>query len=203
MGIFIKKDKYGSRRKYTKRKCEQCGKKFDAVLKNIRIGKARFCCMSCFRESQKKQVDMVCSNCGKKFTRAKARLNCSRHGIYFCSRECKDIGQRIGGISKIQPPHYGNGKRNYRDIAFRAYKEKCLVCGYNDDPRILEVHHIDNNRENNKLENLIVLCPICHRKITLRYYSLVIKGNGSARGGHLICNQDIQPGSNPGFSIGR
>ena len=38
---------------------------------------------------------------------------------------------------------------------------------------MLEVHHIDENRANNELDNLIVLCPICHRKLTTGKYELI------------------------------
>lgn len=42
---------------------------------------------------------------------------------------------------------------------------KCQVCGFNEDVRVLDVHHIDKNKENNKIENFIVLCPNCHAKV--------------------------------------
>ena len=29
-------------------------------------------------------------------------------------------------------------------------------------PLVLELHHIDNNHNNNELSNLEVLCPNCH-----------------------------------------
>jgi len=41
----------------------------------------------------------------------------------------------------------------------------CPIC---DDTSVdhFEVHHIDENPENNLLDNLLLLCPICHSKIT-------------------------------------
>ena len=42
---------------------------------------------------------------------------------------------------------------------------------YLEDDEI--VHHIDENREHNELNNLTILCPTCHRKITLGYYKLI------------------------------
>src|SRR5262249_12260821 len=41
----------------------------------------------------------------------------------------------------------------------------CTCCGFNKWPLILQLHHIDKNRENNSLENLTVLCPNCHRAL--------------------------------------
>jgi 5-methylcytosine-specific restriction endonuclease McrA len=61
---------------------------------------------------------------------------------------------------------------NYRKIAFDHLPHKCSVCGFDKDVRLLEVHHIDEDRQNNYLNNLIILCPTCHRGITLGYYVL-------------------------------
>ena len=72
----------------------------------------------------------------------------------------------------MRPLHYGISGGDYRFKAFQAYEHKCAICGWDEDERILEVHHIDSNREHNELDNLIILCPTCHRKITLHYYDL-------------------------------
>lgn len=42
---------------------------------------------------------------------------------------------------------------------------KCFECGitkWNNKPIVLELEHIDGNRNNNKKENLKLLCPNCH-----------------------------------------
>jgi len=53
---------------------------------------------------------------------------------------------------------------NYRKLAFEYYKPPhvCVVCGFGI-PDVLEVAHVDGNRKNNKVENLVILCPTCHR----------------------------------------
>jgi predicted restriction endonuclease len=56
----------------------------------------------------------------------------------------------------------------YRRYALRTYGEKCELCGYNKYKEALEVHHIDKNRRNNNIKNLMVLCPNCHRLLTLK-----------------------------------
>ena len=33
-----------------------------------------------------------------------------------------------------------------------------------------EIHHIDENRQNNELSNLMILCPLCHKKLTTHKY---------------------------------
>ena len=123
------------------------------------------------------RTDLKCAYFGNKFIRLTSKLNKSKSGIYFCCREHKDLAQRIEfGLKEIQPDHYGNTTDNiynYRRNAYRNYPHKCAVCGWDEDEDILEVHHIDENREHNELFNLIILCPICHRKLSSHKYKLV------------------------------
>lgn len=42
---------------------------------------------------------------------------------------------------------------------------QCPFCN-NTDVGHFEIHHIDENPNNHKIENLILLCPTCHSKIT-------------------------------------
>ena len=49
-------------------------------------------------------------------------------------------------------------------LAFRNYKHKCVMCGLEEEC-CLQVHHIDGNRHNSSLDNLIILCANCHSRI--------------------------------------
>jgi 5-methylcytosine-specific restriction endonuclease McrA len=51
---------------------------------------------------------------------------------------------------------------NYRKLAFEHYDPVCAYCGFGI-PSILEVAHIDGNRNNNNIDNLVILCPNCHK----------------------------------------
>jgi 5-methylcytosine-specific restriction endonuclease McrA len=51
---------------------------------------------------------------------------------------------------------------NYRKIAFEKYEPLCAHRGFGI-PAVLEVAHIDGNRENNDPSNLVILCPNCHK----------------------------------------
>jgi len=109
----------------------------------------------------RKGGDVECAYCGKKFHKPPNKQKLSRSGLYFCCREHKDLAQRIGGIKAIQPDHYRNGV-HYTVQAFRHLANKCNRCGYDEEVRILNVHHRDYNRDNNQLDNLEILCPNCH-----------------------------------------
>jgi len=70
-----------------------------------------------------------------------------------------------------------NSKRDYKsrvrrevriEEAFRKTVQlagRCLFCGYNRDPRVLEAHHIIGKKRGGPL---VILCPTCHRELTLR-----------------------------------
>jgi 5-methylcytosine-specific restriction endonuclease McrA len=50
----------------------------------------------------------------------------------------------------------------YRKLAFSHYQQVCAHCGFGI-PDVLEVAHIDGNRSNNAVANLVILCPNCHK----------------------------------------
>lgn len=52
--------------------------------------------------------------------------------------------------------------RGDRQAALSHYPRRCLYCGFGIEA-VLEVAHLDCNRDNCGLDNLAVLCPTCHR----------------------------------------
>ena len=55
---------------------------------------------------------------------------------------------------------------NYRKRAFASYPPICAHCGFGITA-VLEVAHIDGNRQNNDVANLVILCPNCHKMLDL------------------------------------
>ena len=55
---------------------------------------------------------------------------------------------------------------NYRTICFKYHKKECVVCKEN---KILSVHHMNQNHNDNRPENLVPLCPTHHQYIHSRY----------------------------------
>jgi hypothetical protein len=53
-------------------------------------------------------------------------------------------------------------KINYRKLAFETYGPLYAHWGFGI-PDVLEVAHIDGNRDNNDPLNFVVLCPNCHK----------------------------------------
>lgn len=146
-----------------------------------RDNRPHYICPQCQKDARQNRINsnrvmVKCAYCDTEFSKPPSKINNSKSGLFFCCREHKDLAQRCETGEKfasIRPDHYGTTSKDYRSKAFDAYEHKCSVCGWNEDERILEVHHIDANHENNELNNLMILCPICHRKLTLHYYQLV------------------------------
>lgn len=144
-------------------------------------------CPKCQEEERKEKKEqnyttLQCAYCGKEFKRLISKLENSKSGLYFCCRQHKDLAQRLESGEKfdlMRPEHFGNytdgatAVKSYRKTAFNYYPHKCAICGWDEDEDILQVHHIDENRQNCFKENLIILCPTCHWKLTLHKYKLI------------------------------
>ena len=144
--------------------CKGCSNTFLVEIREVNKGQ-EYCSRNCFNKNRPliiKEPNCICGQCKVNFYKNPSSMKNSKSGIYFCSRKCKDESQIIGGIKEIQPGHYNDNKSNYRKIIFRIKPKKCESCGYDKITDILEVHHIDENRHNNTIENLQVLCPNCH-----------------------------------------
>ena len=165
-------DTEGRKRLFSYYVCDACGceyKKQTRLAKNAKY--EHFCSTQCGTKANinNKHIELICAHCSSTFTRLESRLSLSKHGIYFCSRACKDAGQSY--IEAIKPDHYGTGITNYRDKAFSSYEVVCATCGF-DNEYALEVHHIDKNRSNNNINNLIILCANCHTLVHKNKLSL-------------------------------
>ena len=44
-------------------------------------------------------------------------------------------------------------------------KKVCVVCGFS---KIVDLHHLDGNKNNGSKTNLVGLCPNCHRELHLK-----------------------------------
>lgn len=80
----------------------------------------------------------------------------------FCSRSCAN--------NRIE--QWRHNARHYRTICFYHWEKKCHICGYD---KIVSVHHIDENKENNEIHNLIPLCQNCHSEVHHNKYAQGMK----------------------------
>ena len=154
----------GIKRKAEKHNCKFCGKEF-LRRKNASASK-KYCSKKCHEKSRKKRIIVRCANCDKEIERTPFRLKLVKHGFHFCNRECKEEAQKLGGsCPEIRPAHFGTGtgEHSYRESMKEEIKLGCVDC-FNKTEYILMVHHKDGIRQNNKKENLEVVCRNCHTK---------------------------------------
>lgn len=170
--------------------CEYCGKEH-----NGEYGSGRFCSKSCAisftnknRKIDRKQINKkiseglqkynkehpkeiiyynyICEKCGKEFKSKKIKNgrhihcnDCKRKVVHFKNIDSltsiKDLSKRT--ISKI----------------FERSNKGCSICGWNEST--CDIHHIipKSKGGNNDNDNLIIVCPNCHRIIhTSNKYSI-------------------------------
>jgi len=151
--------------KVIQRDCETCKRSFNAPVREVKRGNGRFCSLSCSSKRTKtKEPNCQCAYCDTEIYKFPSKIAASKSGLVFCDRACKEQAQKIGGLKAIQPAHYGTStSTQYRKLAFRELPNQCNRCSYCQHPEVLEVHHLDRNRDNNLIENLEILCPTCHR----------------------------------------
>ena len=101
----------------------------------------------------RRHVFYPCKNCGIKFKR-------STYMQRICDA-CKEIKlQEQKGYNKN---YYNNQSFNLlRKRIFNRDDNSCKICR---STQKLNIHHWDKNHDNNKLDNLITLCYICHAGI--------------------------------------
>ena len=119
-----------------------------------------------------------CLHCG---------LELSTRQNKYCSNKCqadyqynKYIDRWHKGLEKGVIGKFQLSSHIERFI-WTKYDSKCAVCDWSEKNPItnkspLEIEHVDGNFENNREENLLLLCPNCH-SLTPTYKALN-KGKG-------------------------
>ena len=146
-------------------KCGTCGKRFPVKPFRLRHSNALYCSRKCHHNGMAKKVNLRCSTCGNEVVRTPSKVKNSKSGQFFCNKSCQ-TKWRNRYFSGEKHKNWSHGKAiNYRRILANSDRKKvCRHCG-EDDKRVLAVHHIDENRRNNNLENLMWLCHNCHHLV--------------------------------------
>lgn len=152
--------------------CAKCGKEFEVELRKYNASKKEnsnfYCSNECYSHRGSQLCE--CANCGKLIWRTNSQIKKSKTGNVYCSRSCSTSkNNTLFKTGEDHPNYLGN---NYRKKAFDNYVHACHICNWDEDEDILEVHHINENHSDNDINNLMILCPICHRKLTSHKYKL-------------------------------
>jgi len=142
----------------------------------------KFCSRSCSasynnaKYPKRSPIIRKCCRCKNK---------CKSNKSKYCSRECRNIHHRETKDKQILSNGFGDG--HYHNNTIRKYMIKhhgnfCMICGqsgddWNGKPITLIVDHIDGRSNNNKLDNLRIVCPNCDCQLST--YKAKNKGNST------------------------
>lgn len=141
--------------------CRWCSEGFYAKPNWLNIGHGKYCSIYCRGRAHRKGKVVKCRLCHKEVYKPLKDLRLSRSGKYFCGRKCalEWLSTKQFGENHASWKH---GEFAYRGMLLRqGLKLFCRFCGRNDK-RTLIVHHLDQNRRNNAISNLMWLCFNCH-----------------------------------------
>ena len=118
----------------------------------------------------KEKINIICKSCKKEF-----KVSLCNKNKKFCSKECYTEGLSNFYIGK-NASNWQGGKsfEEYSPLFNQQLKEKvrvrdnfiCQLCGIPELEfnKRLCIHHIDYDKQNNNINNLISLCMNCHLK---------------------------------------
>jgi len=157
--------------------CSWCGNPHEKIISKVTNN--NYCCKECQYKHisylKRDRVETSCYTCGEPLSLKRCQIS-ERN---FCSRECMgkqlSIEQRgenchlwRGGISfKPYSPEFNN---RLKTIIRERDRFTCQLCGITEElvGQKLDVHHIDYDKTNNEVINLISLCKSCHSKTNFK-----------------------------------
>lgn len=150
-------------RYWVRRACLSCGTDFSVRRCYAKRGQGKFCSTSCATTHRNLHNNPTKSaEVRKKISANHADVSGKNNPMfgkkgqdapgYIDGRRIGEAGQRLKDSA-------------WRVVAFRHKERRCELCGSEPAGRRLHVHHIDGDRMNNHLENLIVVCVECHNTV--------------------------------------
>jgi hypothetical protein len=141
--------------------CDFCSREFKKKKSQLKLSAKHYCSIHCSEQGRRKGKTIQCFTCDKLTYKSLKDLKNSKSGKYFCSQICSNVWigkqQRAGNN-----PNWTGGLSSYKILLKRTKsKQVCNLCG-KDNLKMLCVHHLDRNRKNNNMQNLIWLCRNCH-----------------------------------------
>ncbi len=179
--------------------CVVCGKAKEVHPCRLNYHKVVVCSMKCLGVYNRSRyegaksptwkgglVTVTCNHCGKNIERAPSRVK--HYDTQFCDIRCYAKWQSENRVGENHPnwrggksfePYPSEWNERLRESVRRKDKKTCQLCGMSEkeNKEKLSVHHIDYNKENNDILNLISLCHDCHAKTNFnrahwqRYFS--------------------------------
>lgn len=133
--------------------CQTCKKPFYADSKEVNRGNGKYCTQSCASKAPKSlKYKQICKHCGQSF-------NSASKNAKYCSNSCKQKNYREKQKSlNLEAKSIKYYYKIFKDIP-------CEICSWKETSR--DLHHIIEVSEGGltEINNLISVCPNCHRMI--------------------------------------
>lgn len=129
--------------------CNNCKKEKDVAGD----GKSKGICHVCYKKLIWKPELVKCNRCER-------NLPMHAKGL------CQGCYTSIFHLDKVKM----HNAKKYHNIDYETYKtatKLCVVCGFD---KIVDLHHLDMNHDNNSVDNLTGLCPNHHKMVHHRVY---------------------------------
>lgn len=137
--------------------CKGCGRRVPHEAKGY--------CKTCYKKYCWKPKRIICKNCG-------------REENFHALGLCHNCYLRLHNYDPIK----AYNAKKYYGIDYQLFKQvttECVSCGFS---KIVDLHHLDGNKRNNDRNNLIGLCPNCHKMIHMYNYFDEIRLNLEKKG---------------------
>lgn len=168
--------------------CPVCGKTFETVQSRIdarkSVGKSLCCSRKCGFSPRTKRITRSCAHCGKSITRRASEMRSEKS---YCSRQCYHQG-RVLTMDRYIKFHVGT-----RGINETTVREHRLIWeeAYGPLSPDMNIHHINGNKSDNRLENLMAV-PM--KKHMMLHNGWVMNEQGDWIGKTCpSCNQFLDP----------
>lgn len=122
------------------KKCTNCNQEKEHHAKGL--------CYSCYKKLKWQPQIQICRRCKRKMALHAKNLCAGCYNYIFHLDKNKAYHQRKSHNVNLQ--------------TYRKTTKFCVLCGFD---KIVDLHHIDSNKQNNSPKNLIGLCPNHHRMI--------------------------------------
>jgi hypothetical protein len=148
--------------------CEICKKEF--YIPQCRFHNAKYCSYECSKHKKFEGLRHLynCVTCGKECESPPSRRNTRKK---YCSRDCRDVCTKDREQQRLEynANRKLNGNWRTSSVTLKKYVLSiklpiCEVCGFKEHICCIEIHHIDEDRDNNDLSNIKVVCCNCHRR---------------------------------------
>jgi hypothetical protein len=118
------------------------------VCNNEKEHHAKGLCYTCYKKLKWKPKIQICKRCKRKIPIHAKNLCAGCYNYTFHLEKNKAYNHRKSSNVDLK--------------TYRKVTKECVICGFS---KIVDLHHIDLNKQNNNPKNLIGLCPNHHRMI--------------------------------------